>query len=250
HGNQLGGDEELAERRTERFRISVINFGKSPSDFNHHIENSSEINLFEINFGESPVWDCFLNVSSHLGYEDDDIIDEEDPIPHDLADSDDEDLVNLDIDDGMLADVAWGHGGDGGGDARPLHIMYLPTVGGVALALPFLEPNAARAKGEGRGKDKTQFDLRFHMESDRWPQIYAGIQQHLRKIYNGKNAALKERYWVPEADKTYDLERIRRGRASYISEVDWDTHPTFWNDPKNLARAAQNKQNRAKSKVV
>ncbi|GKA00292.1 hypothetical protein Tco_0672842, partial [Tanacetum coccineum] len=32
--------------------------------------------------------------------EDDDIIDEEDPIPHDLADSDDEDLVNLDIDDG------------------------------------------------------------------------------------------------------------------------------------------------------
>nr|GFC42670.1 RlpA-like double-psi beta-barrel domain-containing protein [Tanacetum cinerariifolium] len=33
--------------------------------------------------------------------EDDDIIDEEDPIPHDLADSDDEDLVNLDIDDGV-----------------------------------------------------------------------------------------------------------------------------------------------------
>nr|GEV76176.1 zinc finger, CCHC-type [Tanacetum cinerariifolium] len=53
--------------------------------------------------------------------EDDDIIDEEDPIPHDLADSDDEDLVNLDIDDGvnMSADVARGHGGDGGGDDRP-----------------------------------------------------------------------------------------------------------------------------------
>nr|GEX93049.1 hypothetical protein [Tanacetum cinerariifolium] len=33
--------------------------------------------------------------------EDDDIIDEEDPVPHDLADSDDEDLVNLDIDDGV-----------------------------------------------------------------------------------------------------------------------------------------------------
>ncbi|GJS26366.1 hypothetical protein Tco_0486986 [Tanacetum coccineum] len=30
--------------------------------------------------------------------EDDDIIDEKDPIPYDLADSDDEDLVNLDID--------------------------------------------------------------------------------------------------------------------------------------------------------
>ncbi|GJW39588.1 RNA-directed DNA polymerase, eukaryota [Tanacetum coccineum] len=33
--------------------------------------------------------------------EDGDIIDEEDPIPHDLADFDDEDLVNLDIDDGI-----------------------------------------------------------------------------------------------------------------------------------------------------
>ncbi|GKE88735.1 hypothetical protein Tco_1566210 [Tanacetum coccineum] len=50
------------------------------------------------------------------------------------------------------------------------------------------------------------------MESDRWPQIYAGIQQHLQKIYNGKKAALKERYWVPEEDGTYDLERLRRGR--------------------------------------
>nr|GFC62042.1 SRP72 RNA-binding domain-containing protein [Tanacetum cinerariifolium] len=32
---------------------------------------------------------------------DGDFIDEEDPIPHDLVDSDDEDLVNLDIDDGV-----------------------------------------------------------------------------------------------------------------------------------------------------
>ncbi|GKA90792.1 hypothetical protein Tco_0812662 [Tanacetum coccineum] len=53
--------------------------------------------------------------------EDDDIIDEEDFIPHDLAYSDDEDLVNFDIDDGvnvMSADVARGHGDDGGGDDR------------------------------------------------------------------------------------------------------------------------------------
>nr|GFB80262.1 hypothetical protein [Tanacetum cinerariifolium] len=38
----------------------------------------------------------------------------------------------------------------------------------------------------------TQFDLCPHMESDRWIQIYAGIQQHLQNIYNGKKAALKE----------------------------------------------------------
>ncbi|GKF26586.1 hypothetical protein Tco_0082480, partial [Tanacetum coccineum] len=43
----------------------------------------------------------------------------------------------------------------------------------------------------------TQFDLRPHMDFDRWPQIYAGIQQHLQKIYNGKKAALKDRHWRP-----------------------------------------------------
>ncbi|GKF17231.1 hypothetical protein Tco_0062149, partial [Tanacetum coccineum] len=51
--------------------------------------------------------------------EDDDIIDEEDPIPQDLADYDNEDLVNLDIDHDMSADVVQGHGSDGGGDDRP-----------------------------------------------------------------------------------------------------------------------------------
>ncbi|GJU06695.1 hypothetical protein Tco_1123125 [Tanacetum coccineum] len=67
--------------------------------------------------------------------EDDDIIDEEDPIPHDLADSDDEDLVNLDIDDGvnvMSADVARGHGGDGGSDDRPPPYQ-IPTGTGYLL---------------------------------------------------------------------------------------------------------------------
>nr|GEU71761.1 hypothetical protein [Tanacetum cinerariifolium] len=71
-----------------------------------------------------------------------------------------------------------------------------------------------------------------------------------RKIYNGKKAALKERNWVSDEDRTYDMERIRRRRPSHIFEVDWDAHIVFWNDPKNLARAAQNKQNRAKRKVM
>ncbi|GKA39214.1 probable flavin-containing monooxygenase 1 [Tanacetum coccineum] len=96
----------------------------------------------------------------------------------------------------------------------------------------------------------TQFDMRPHMESDRWPLIYAAIQQHLQKIYNGKKAALKGKHWIPNSDGTYHLERIRQSRPSYISEVNWDAQILFWNDPKNSARAAQNKQNRAKSKVV
>ncbi|GKF34018.1 hypothetical protein Tco_0107218 [Tanacetum coccineum] len=48
-----------------------------------------------------------------------------------------------------------------------------------------------------------------------------------QKIYNGKKAALKERYWVPEEDGTYDLERLRRERPSYISEVNWDAQLAF-----------------------
>nr|GFC31663.1 hypothetical protein [Tanacetum cinerariifolium] len=88
------------------------------------------------------------------------------------------------------------------------------------------------------------------MESECWPQIYAGIKQHLQNIYNGKKATLKQRYWVPEEDGSYDLEGIKRARPFHISEADWDTQLSFWNDPKNLSRAAQNKQNRAKSKVV
>ncbi|GKB54183.1 hypothetical protein Tco_0904936, partial [Tanacetum coccineum] len=49
--------------------------------------------------------------------EDDDFIDDEDVLPHDLADSDNEDLANDDV--AMSADVARGHCGDGGGDDRP-----------------------------------------------------------------------------------------------------------------------------------
>nr|GEX93048.1 subtilisin-like protease SBT2.4 [Tanacetum cinerariifolium] len=63
-------------------------------------------------------------------------------------------------------------------------------------------------------------------------------------------AALMKMYWVPKEDGTYDVERIKRGSPSHIFEVDWDAHIAFWNDPKNLARAIQNKQNREKSKVV
>nr|GEY94689.1 uncharacterized WD repeat-containing protein C2A9.03-like isoform X1 [Tanacetum cinerariifolium] len=92
-------------------------------------------------------------------------------------------------------------------------------LGELVRELPLHYPSWRQMPPERKAgvvaKIGTQFDLRPHMESDRWPQIYAGIQHHLQKIYN-----------------------------------DWDAQLAFWNDPKNLARAAQNKQNRAKSKVV
>nr|GEY45903.1 hypothetical protein [Tanacetum cinerariifolium] len=66
--------------------------------------------------------------------EDDDIIDDKDALPHDLVESNNEDLINVDDDgvDKMSTDVSRSHGGDGGGEDRPLHTMY-PAVAWVAL---------------------------------------------------------------------------------------------------------------------
>nr|GEW01194.1 hypothetical protein [Tanacetum cinerariifolium] len=156
----------------------------------------------------------------------------------------------------MSPDVVRGHDDDGGGDDRPSPYQ-IPTGCGGCLGNRghpktqfWWQESGQAAYPLGDPEPLTQFDLRPHMKSDRWPQIHAAIQQHLQKLYNGKKAALKERYWVPKKDETYDVERIRRGRPSHISDVDWDAHIAFWNDPMNLAWAAQNKQNRAKSKVV
>nr|GEY48712.1 hypothetical protein [Tanacetum cinerariifolium] len=246
-----------------------------------HVGNSSDLALFtslnDLEIAALHIDGQSIDVDAPpdiigVVYEDDDIIDEEDPIPHDLADSDDEDLVNLDIDDGvnMSADVARGHGGDGGGDDRPIP-YHVPTgcgdylgnrnksdpvpirfevddretlmplgdhaahwanyLGELVRELPLHYPSWCQMPPERKAgvvaKIGNQFDLRPYMESDRWPQIYAGIQQHLQKIYNDKKVALKERYWVPEEDGTYDLERIRCGRPSHISEVDRDAQLAF-----------------------
>nr|GFA59182.1 reverse transcriptase [Tanacetum cinerariifolium] len=103
--------------------------------------------------------------------EDDDIIDVEDPIPHDLVDSDDEDLVNLDIDDGvnMSTDVAWGHGGDGGGDDRPPPYQ-VPTGCGGCLGnrgKGTRKPNlGGRREGRQHTRQETR-DLRLKAITDK-----------------------------------------------------------------------------------
>nr|GFB94098.1 hypothetical protein [Tanacetum cinerariifolium] len=95
-----------------------------------HVENSSDLalstSLNDLEIAALHIDSQSIDVDAPSDIidvvdEDDDIIDEEDPIPHDLKDFDDENLVNLDIDDGvnMSANVTWGHGCDGGGDDRP-----------------------------------------------------------------------------------------------------------------------------------
>ncbi|GJV51679.1 hypothetical protein Tco_1447420, partial [Tanacetum coccineum] len=79
-------------------------------------------------------------------------------------------------------------------------------LGELVRELPLHYPSWRQMSPERKAgvvaKIGTQFDLRPHMESDRWPQIYAGIQQHLQKIYKGKKALHKKDIWVPEEDST------------------------------------------------
>ncbi|GJS61939.1 hypothetical protein Tco_0656723 [Tanacetum coccineum] len=49
---------------------------------------------------------------------------------------------------------------------------------------------------------------------------------------------------------SYDVEAIRRARPEEITTAEWDKYIQFWNDPKNLARAAQNRLNQQKSVVT
>ncbi|GKC01279.1 hypothetical protein Tco_0987415, partial [Tanacetum coccineum] len=180
----------------------------------------------------------------------------------------------------MSEDVVQGHGGDGGSDDPP-PTHYIPTGCGVAslnrgayARRP--EPRVKEdhedkgprsdfqfewdnkipcpdgAEGDDLGKDwgqlQTQFDLKPHMQSQRWTYINVGMQQHLQKLYNTNKASLKATHWVinPEIG-THDVESIRKQHPENITLADWDAQLAFWNDSRNQARAAQNRQNRAKS---
>ncbi|GKE45176.1 retrotransposon protein, putative, ty3-gypsy subclass [Tanacetum coccineum] len=88
------------------------------------------------------------------------------------------------------------------------------------------------------------------MQSPLWPKIQKGIEQQLAKIYTDNKSALKHDHWVLKPDGTLDEEGIRSRRPPNITPADWDKQIAFWLDPKNLARAAQNARNRAKSTVI
>nr|GEV18774.1 F-box domain, leucine-rich repeat domain, L domain-like protein [Tanacetum cinerariifolium] len=76
-------------------------------------------------------------------------------------------------------------------------------------------------------------------------------RQHLQKAYNTNKAAFKAQHWVIDPTTgTYNVEKIRRERPENITASEWDKYIEFWNDPRNIARAAQNRQNRAKSTVI
>ncbi|GJU52139.1 hypothetical protein Tco_1225853 [Tanacetum coccineum] len=97
------------------------------------------------------------------------------------------------------------------------------------------------------GNIRSQFDLTQHMQSPFWLKIQKGIEQQLAKIYTDNKSALKHEHWVLKPDRTPDEEGIRSRHPPNITPADWDKRIAFWLDPKNLSRAAQNAQNRARA---
>nr|GEU68677.1 hypothetical protein [Tanacetum cinerariifolium] len=232
--------------------------------------------------------------------EDDDMIDDEDALPHDLADFDVEDLIIVDDDD-----VARSHDDDGGGKGKrkpnlggraagrlhtrgktrnlslkeitdkrgPVLIRFkvhdkqtlMPPgdhaahwssyIGEVIRGVLLYYPSWLKVSKEWKAAlitdFETQFNLRPHMESPDWTEIDAGIQQHLQKAYNTNKAAFKSKHWVIDTQTgTYNVDKIRRARPEAVTTEEWDKYIQFWNDPRNITRAAQNRQNRAKSTVI
>ncbi|GKB32140.1 hypothetical protein Tco_0871541 [Tanacetum coccineum] len=106
----------------------------------------------------------------------------------------------------------------------------------MPLYYPFWQKVPAERKAAIVTKIGTQFDLKTHIQSQRWTDINASIQQHLQKLYNTNKASLKAAHWVinPETE-TYDVESIRERRPESITLAYWDAQIAFWNDLGNQA---------------
>nr|GEZ24142.1 hypothetical protein [Tanacetum cinerariifolium] len=88
------------------------------------------------------------------------------------------------------------------------------VIRGVSLYYPFWLKVLKEQKAALITNIGTQFDLRPHMKFPDWTKINAGIQQHLQKV---------------------------RARPENITASEWDKYIQFWNDPRNIARVAQNR---------
>nr|GEU40624.1 copia protein [Tanacetum cinerariifolium] len=227
--------------------------------------NDMEITALHID-GQSIDVDAPLNIFDVDA--DDDIIDDEDVLPHDLADSDDEDLVNVDDDDGMSAEVTRGHGGDGGGDDRPPPHQIAGGFRGSgpqSIWFEWKDNSTTLPLGDHSSHWANLLEeiiREFLMHFGSWRsipteqkagviEIKNGVNQHLGKIYTDNKSSLKKDYWVKDPnDETYDVEAIRSRHPANISAKDWDAQIRFWFDPKNMARYAQNAQNWEKSMVI
>ncbi|GJU61781.1 hypothetical protein Tco_1243616 [Tanacetum coccineum] len=154
---------------SENPRLNLIVVENEPDII--HLDNSSDLppstsgnDLDNVTFyidlhidGESTEVDAPPDIIDVPG-EDDDISDDEDPLPHDLADSDVEDLINDDDGVEKMADVARAHGGDGGGEdpSRPPPTSFGCAGCFINRGKGKRKPNlGGRAAGRLNTRDKT-----------------------------------------------------------------------------------------------
>nr|GEW74837.1 putative CCT domain, CheY-like superfamily [Tanacetum cinerariifolium] len=69
-----------------------------------------------------------------------------------------------------------------------------------------------------------------------------------KPLPNNSTMVVHKTYTTLESLVPSTTESDQRARPTNIRE--WDKYIQFWNDPRNVARAAQNQQNRAKSMVI
>ncbi|GKA73670.1 hypothetical protein Tco_0779972 [Tanacetum coccineum] len=161
--------------------------------------------------------------------EDDDSIDYEDALPHDLADSDDEDLAN--DDDDVVAAVAEARApenptGEAGKPAdsilagKPgpsgyerLRINWArrrSSLSGMIEACSCLSVTTRLIGVTSLGRSSGIYWFCCTWQIPTIGKIKKGIEQHLAKIYTDNKSALKAEHWVPNPDDgTYDVEGVR-----------------------------------------
>nr|GFB78297.1 hypothetical protein [Tanacetum cinerariifolium] len=181
--------------------------------------------------------------------EDDDIIDEEDLIPFDLANSDEEDLVNPYIDDGenMLHGVT-----AVAVMIVPLHTRYLP-VARIAKVTEGTQTSNLGGRRAGRMHIRQETQnlglkamtdkngpvlIRFEFDdretlmplgdhATHWANYLRELVREFPLHYPSwcqippeRKVGVVAKIGVLDEDGTYDVECIRSGRPSHISEVD------------------------------
>nr|GEW40684.1 hypothetical protein [Tanacetum cinerariifolium] len=81
--------------------------------------------------------------------------------------------------------------------------------------------------------------IRPHMQSELWPDIRNGIDQHLGKIYMDNKSSLNKDYWVKNPDdETYDMQSSATQEYPSLIQTFFDTHTVggvfLWDEDRHL----------------
>nr|GEX51750.1 hypothetical protein [Tanacetum cinerariifolium] len=176
--------------------------------------------------------------------EDDDITDDEDALPHDLADSDNEDLINVDDDgvDKMSADVSRSYGGDGGGEDRPLHTMYpanlslkeiIDTKGPFPIQLELRDKQTVMPLDDHAAHWSSYIEEVIRGVPLYYPSWLKVLKERKAALITDIGTQFNLRPHMESLDwteinadiqqhLTYNVEKIRRARPENITASEWD----------------------------